>query len=311
MSGSPSQHSPSPLHATLVSALARRPERIEAMARALLGRTLGPLAVADSTLHRRSSDEVRPDLVFRTGAGSGWLAVEVKLGIDEAKARRWPMAMSLLRDQKGAMGDLLVLTPSRSVARWARAVADGEGPLGTVMSLRPVVLCAAEHLERLLDPRSPSLALLAAFAVAHRRGPRALDVVVRALACTQELPVALRREQMHAILTLLGHDLSRLLRTAMNTAEGHSIRTWVDELEEKGFERGIEKGIERGIEKGIARLREVLGRQLATRFGPLPNDAEARIAAASADELVHWLDRVLTADTVEAALGGERSPPRE
>ena len=215
--------------------------------------------------------------------------------------------MSLLRDQQGAMGDLLVLTPSRSVARWARAVADGEGPLGTVMSLRPVVLCAAEHLERLLDPRSPSLALLAAFAVAHRRGPRALDVVVRALACTQELPVALRREQMHAILTLLGDDLSRLLRTAMNTAEGHSIRTWVDELEEKGFERGIEKG----FEKGITRLREVLGRQLATRFGPLPNDAEARIAAASADELVRWLDRVLTADTVEAALGGERSPPRE
>jgi len=104
-------------------------------------------------------------------------------------------------------------------------------------------------------------------------------------------------------LTLLGDDLSRLLRTAMNTAEGHSIRTWVDELEEKGFERGVEKG--------IARLRDVLGRQLATRFGPLPNEAEARIAAATADELVRWLDCVLIADTVEAVLGGERSPPRE
>lgn len=60
----------------------------------------------------------------------------------------------------------------------------------------------------------------------------------------------------------------------------------------------------------VARLREVLGRKLAMRFGPLSDEAEARIAAASADELVRSLDRVLEAGAPEGALGIKRSARR-
>ena len=43
-------------------------------------------------------------------------------------------------------------------------------------------------------------------------------------------------------------------------------------------------------------------RQLTIRFGALAEDAKARIAAASADELDAIAERLLTAQTLEEAL---------
>lgn len=85
------------------------------------------------------------------------------------------------------------------------------------------------------------------------------------------------------------------------------LGTWAQQ-----YEQGIELGIEQGIKNGLQR-------QLARRFGPLPTEVVAQIAAASVDELLLWADRVLDAanlDDVFSGLSeGERSsltdePPR-
>jgi hypothetical protein len=45
---------------------------------------------------------------------------------------------------------------------------------------------------------------------------------------------------------------------------------------------------------------EVLLRQMARRFGPVPPAVESRVRAATPAELEAWTDRILTAPTLEA-----------
>ena len=72
-------------------------------------------------------------------------------------------------------------------------------------------------------------------------------------------------------------------------------------MREEGLEQGLEEGIEKGIEKGIVQgKRETLERLLTARFGPLPEQVQGRVdALSSPEELDPYLDRVLTAATLE------------
>ena len=45
---------------------------------------------------------------------------------------------------------------------------------------------------------------------------------------------------------------------------------------------------------------EILLRQLAKRFGPVPPDVQERVRAASIPDLDRWAETVLTAPTLEA-----------
>ena len=65
-------------------------------------------------------------------------------------------------------------------------------------------------------------------------------------------------------------------------------------------EQGREQGRRQGEETGMAKL---LHRQIEQRFGPLPEWADARIRGASGAEREQWAGNVLTASTLESALG--------
>ena len=57
------------------------------------------------------------------------------------------------------------------------------------------------------------------------------------------------------------------------------------------------------LEKGEARgERQMLSRQLTTRFGPLPAWASEQIAAAGIESLETWSVQLLTADSLEESL---------
>ena len=66
---------------------------------------------------------------------------------------------------------------------------------------------------------------------------------------------------------------------------------------EQGLREGREKGREKGLQEGEARF---LMRLLERRFGPLPDEFAARIAAASTSQLERWLEALLDAPTCEA-----------
>jgi hypothetical protein len=104
------------------------------------------------------------------------------------------------------------------------------------------------------------------------------------------------------------------VRVALQRAVGNSI---ADEIV-FGNERRIEKawndgkidGELRGERNGeLKGQRKVLKRQLGQRFGVLPPDAIARIDSASIEDLEAMELRVLTAATLEEAIGTSTSKP--
>ena len=85
-----------------------------------------------------------------------------------------------------------------------------------------------------------------------------------------------------------------------NRKMGAFTQRWL----EKGRQEGILLGTERGIEIGEARgfltgQRQTVTRQLARRFGPLDAEVEARLSAATKDELDYWADALLTARSLD------------
>ena len=69
-------------------------------------------------------------------------------------------------------------------------------------------------------------------------------------------------------------------------------------------EQWLQEGRAEGLAKGRADgLREMLGRQLATKFGALTPEQQARLDGATVDELERFVDRVIPADSIAAVLG--------
>ena len=64
----------------------------------------------------------------------------------------------------------------------------------------------------------------------------------------------------------------------------------------QGRNEGIEQGRNEGLTKGLA---IALEKFLLRRFGPVPSALEARIAAASADQIELWIENALSAPTLD------------
>jgi hypothetical protein len=199
-------------HEVLIATLREQPALLGTLVHALTGRTLPPgLAPVDSTVRFVKGAEVRPDLLL--AHGPRWTLVEVQNAPDPDKQRRWLLAAGVLFDQSRVLGDVIVITASRTVARWARTVAHVATPLGTRLELTPVVLyVSAQTCERLLSEAHPELALIAIWAVSHRHGPAARRVVERAIEVTRKLPAELQQAQRNAILMSLSERMITWLK---------------------------------------------------------------------------------------------------
>ncbi|WP_437308816.1 hypothetical protein [Sorangium sp. So ce388] len=305
---------PSTPHEVLIVALREQPGLLGALVSRLTGvqlpRSLKP---TDATLRFVKPAELRLDLVLQ-GGRRRWVLVELQRSVDPAKRRRWPLAASLLFSQTGALGDVIVITARRAVARWAERVACVRTRLGTTLQLKPVVLhLGAAESKALLDERRPELALFAAWAMQHRHGPAARAVVERAFELTERLPRALRRAQQRAILSVLSERMLELLREAsMNpdkipeTPAARKLRLFLEaQGRKKGRAEGEAKGRAEGEAKGRAEgLQDALITLLRAReLAPSPDD-EARIRGCTdAAKLDRWIARAATATTVREALG--------
>ena len=97
------------------------------------------------------------------------------------------------------------------------------------------------------------------------------------------LPEQLKRSLWHNIEVLEEQEKMRYV-------------TSVEQLySEKWMQQGLLQGRLEGEQTGEAKA---LRRLLQKRFGPLPEDRLTRLQTASVDELEHWLDRALDADSL-------------
>ena len=236
-------------HEVILLAIREKPELFAEIVRRVRGTEIpGPIEAIDSNVRFAVSLETRPDLVLRTpDAASKWTIVELQNRQDERKCRSWPLAASVLLQREG-MGDVVVITASRSVAAWAKRAAHHRGLQGTSLGLTPVVLLLSDnHASTLLDPVRPELALFAVWACCRGNGPSARRVATRALKLTAKLPAPLRDAQRHAIFAMLSEKL--LTEMAMDISkipETKASRALWRVLEKRGQEREVQ-GEARGL----------------------------------------------------------------
>jgi hypothetical protein len=281
---------PSHPHDIVVAAIAAEPGTLGMLAAVLLGEGWSvPPRLSDSTVRSSGSIEVRPDLLF-IEEGGDWLAVEVQHAIDHEKERRWQLLAAVMHDQRGAMGDLLVLTPRRHVARWARHLMSAEGPRGSRMRLTPVVLHVGEvGASKILAHGDPKLALFAAWAVRHRVGLKAEAIVRRALGLARRLPKPLREGTRRAILDLLN---KRLLKGTFREKSMPILDFY--NLPESENARLVKKWIAE-----IYSLRAALLSILKRRKFTLTPKAQERIETSrDQDALTRWIKNAFTATTI-------------
>ena len=81
------------------------------------------------------------------------------------------------------------------------------------------------------------------------------------------------------------------------------FRSAGDQLREEGMKIGRDEGLRQGLREGVTKGKAAtLRRQLAQRFGSVPAAAEQRIREAEEAQLDAWLDRILSAKSVEEVL---------
>lgn len=279
-------------HDILVMALRERPSLLQMLLEYVaegdeMSALAQPLSVSDSSVRFADVKEMRPDLVFSSSV-LPWILVEVQHEVDEMKQRRWPLAVSVLLDQYRHMGELIVLTPHRRVARWARKAVHWVGPLGTFLSLSPFVLWVSpEVVDQLLaDDAPPELALVVAWTLQNQSGPHARAQIKRVVEQTGRLPEPLRSEQTRAILQMISKPLLEYIRT-MN----------LDQIPESEAFKEFKQSLQ------VEGERNALLRYLAQRKVALTAEQRSRIETCNnQSQLEQWMDALFAASSPEQAL---------
>ncbi|MEL6184596.1 MAG: DUF4351 domain-containing protein [Myxococcota bacterium] len=277
-------------HESLLELFRRR----ETLAVELLTGSLGvevpswsEVRVTEGDLGQIDPVETRADLVLlldENGKAVFGIVVEVQLAKNAEKLFRWPLYAATLRVRHACPVAVLVVTPDRTVAEWAKKpIALGSGNTYSVAVLGP------DAVPRIETPDVPvELALLSA--KAHGETDEGLIVVENALRCVMQLDADERSDY---------HDL---LWAWLSPA----IREKVSEMLEQHFPYPqsdfAKEHYGKGLREGEAQL---LLRLLTHRFGELPAEVETRVRAADDGSLQRWGVRLLDATSLDAVFADD------
>ena len=288
---------PSQLHEALLLLFRNRPALAPELLRDALQIELPVYAEAridSADLTDIQPAEYRADLIVLLlhGAPVLGIVVEVQLSIDDRKSFVWPVYVTGLRARLECPVCLLVVTPDERVARWAsEAIELGGGNRFSPLVLRPAsVPEVTDESQALCDPE---LAVLSA--MAHGRDADSAKSVRIALAA-QMAALGLDDDRSRLYFDLIHSSLSEAARRALQAMDPVKY-----EYQSDFARRYVAQGRAEGRAEGRAAL---ITKLLAARFGPLGDDMRHRIAAASIDELDAIGERLLSAATLEEALGG-------
>ena len=193
------------------------------------------------------STEYRADavVVLRDAKDSAAMGViiEVQRWVTRGKRLTWPVYLTTLRAEYDCPVVLLVVTPDRDVAAWARRPIELGHP---GFCLTPVVI-GFDDVPRILDRgdarRLPELAVLSA--MAHPD----LEVAEVAIEAISRLPAAQSRLYFDVIMSAVPEAIRHLLEAQM---EGYKYKSeFAIRYYSQGEAAGLEEGLERGLEQGL------------------------------------------------------------
>lgn len=242
------------------------------------------------------------------------LIVEVQLAIDKRKRFTWPIYAATLRGRLECDVYVLVVTNNDKVAAWAGEPIRMGG--GSVFTPCPLHIA---HIPELTSPEqareNPELAVLSAFAQSLRRdtpkSPENVRIAMGALRALQDERWDLYND---FILSHCDGTLRELRAMDLNNWEPmtEAYKQLLADRKARGLELGLLAGLEarKEIERAAGRREgrvdghvELILRQLTVRFGPVSEEVQQRLQEAGQDNLMLIAERVLTAETVEQALG--------
>ena len=279
---------PSLLHEALLMLFRNRP----ALAPELLRDTLHVALPEYTDVRIDSADltdiqpaEYRADMVVLLLRGDPVLGIvlEMQLGKDENKRYAWPAYVVNLRARIRCPVCLFVITAEEKVARWAgKAIPLGGGNWFTpcVLRLSGVPEITDEELAR----KDPELAVLSSLGHANDPDPEKSARIAWA-ACAASANLEEERSTLYCDLVM--NSLSEVARRAL------------EEMDAKKYEYQSEFARRY---YGQGRM-DLLLKLLAKRYGELSTAVATRIREAPAAELDGIAERVLTANTLDEALG--------
>ena len=241
--------------------------------------------VASADLTDVQPAEYRADMVIElwNDAAVHAIVVEVQLSEDCRKRFVWPAYVANLRARLECPVSLLVVTADDAVARWASRRVE----MGGLHQFTPYVL-GPSGVPQVTDEaqarENPELAVLSA--MAHGRDAnleRAIEIAVAAQSASAGLDADRSKIYCDLIMTSLGEAA----RQALKNVDSYKYEYQSD------FARSY-------VAQGGS---AVLMRQLTTRFGPIDSRLEGRIRQLSIAELETIGERLLTAGTLQDALG--------
>jgi hypothetical protein len=215
------------------------------------------------------------------------IVLEVQLAVDQRKEFVWPVYVANLRARLECPVCLLVVTADEATARWARRPID----LGGLQTFTPYVLGPSVVpcvLDESIARANPELAVLSA--IAHGRDQdSALSVQIATLA--GNVAVNLDSEKSTLYFDLIINSLSEAARFALKSMSVQNYEYQSD------YARHY---VAQGRKEGRV---DIVTQQLARKFGLGATDVRQRIAACSVAELEAIAHRVLTATTLDEAIG--------
>ncbi|MET0496742.1 MAG: DUF4351 domain-containing protein [Steroidobacteraceae bacterium] len=283
---------PSPLHESLLLLFRNRPALAPELLRDALQLKLpqySDVRIESAELTDVQPAEYRADMVvllLRRRPVLG-IIVEVQLSRNERKRFVWPAYVANLRARFECPVCLLVVTSKESVARWAAKPIDmGSGYLFVPWVLRPAgVPVIRDPAQARADPE---LALLSA--IAHGRSADS-DWAASIASIANTAIEGLDDERWKLYFDLLMTSLSEAARRKLQAMDPAKYQ-----FQSKFARRYVARGRLEGRAELVIRL-------LTVRFGSVPGEARTRVERASIMELDEIGERLLTALTIDEALG--------
>jgi hypothetical protein len=284
------------LHESLLLLFRNRPALAVALIREVLGVDIPAFEearVVSADLTDIQPAEYRADMVIELFDEGPVFAIilEVQLSDNRRKPFVWPAYVANLRARLECPVCLLVFTVDESVARWAATPVE----IGGKNWFKPYVLGPTgfpEVTDDAVARSNPELAVLSA--MAHGRDAD-IEKCVRIAMTAQKAVEGLDDDRARLYFDLTMTFLAEAARNALETMD---LRKY--EYQSDFARRYVAQGKAEGKLEGRFSL---IARQLSTRFGDLSADVESKLLSASVDELGEIGLRLLSARTLQEAMG--------
>lgn len=262
------------------------------IARLLFGLDVDEAELIDTENQR--VEERRADLVLKMRGAEGSSLLHIEIQNDNQREMPWRM-LRYRTDIALAHPGLPIRQYLVYIGRAKLNMADGIEEPGLSYNY-PLLDMHTVDCERLLSQNTPDALVLAILCDFKGRPER---IVVRHI--LERLQVMLgeneaRIRDYFAMLEVLSSN--RDLWQVVKEEESMLSQTRYSDLPsyEIGMEQGMEQGMQQGMQQGEAK---VLLRQLERKYGATVAAAyRERVESASADTLLEWSDRILTAETI-------------